>query len=169
MESNRLRHMKYQRTLSVGGLLLALLLYAGGVVFGQGWRAIKPLKSVRTEVESLFGPSSDPHLASYPLPDGTLFVQYSTGPCTPEMKGGWNVPEGTAVLIRFVPKLKKRFTSLKLDFSKFRRVEGGDVVGVVNYTNEEEGVTYEVQRGRVDAIEYLPAKRDHSLKCPDKH
>ena len=77
------------------------------------------------------------------------------------------MPEGTVVLIRFVPKSKKRFTSLKLEFSKFRRVEGGDVVGIVNYTNEEEGITYEVQRGRVDAIEYLPGKRHYSLKCAD--
>ena len=159
--------MKHLRLTCVGALLVALMLDAGGVVFGQAWRAIKPLRSVRTEVESLLGPSSDPYLASYSLQDGTLFVQYSTGPCLPETKDGWNVPEGTVVLIRFVPKSKKRFTSLKLDLSKFRRVEGGNVVGIVNYTNEEDGVTYEVQRGRVDAIEYLPGKRHYSLKCAD--
>lgn len=157
--------MKYSILMS--GLLLALILYLGGVACGQAWRSIKPLKSVRTEVESLLGPSSDPYLASYSLQDGTLFVQYSAGPCSPQIKGGWNVPKGTVVLVRFVPKSKKRFTSLRLEFSKFRRVEGGDVVGIVNYTNEEEGVTYEVQRGRVDAIEYLPGKRHYSLKCAD--
>lgn len=159
--------MKYWRSICMSGLLLALILYLGGVASGQVWRSITPLRSVRTEVESLLGPSSDPYLASYSLQDGTLFVQYSTGPCTPETKGGWNVPEGTVVLIRFVPKSKKRFTSLKIKFSKFKRVEGGDVVGIVNYTNEEEGITYEVQRGRVDAIEYLPGKRHYSLKCVD--
>lgn len=159
--------MKYLRSICMSCLLVALMLYLTGVACGQVWRAITPLKSVRTEVESLLGPSSDPYLASYSLQDGTLFVQYSTGPCTPETKGGWNVPEGTVVMIRFVPKSKKRFTSLKLRSSKFKRVEGGDVVGVVNYTNEEEGVTYEVQRGRVDAIEYLPGKRHYSLKCAD--
>jgi hypothetical protein len=141
------------------------MLCLGEVGFGQAWRTITPLKSVRTEVESSFGPSSDPYLASYSLKDGTLFVQYSSGPCRPETKGGWNVPEGTVVLVRFVPKSKKKLASLKLELSKFRRVVGGDVAGIVNYTNEETGVTYEVQRGRVDAIEYLPRKRYYSLKC----
>jgi len=159
--------MKYLRSICVSGLLVVLMLCLGGAARGQVWRAIKPLKSVRTEVEGLLGPSSARYLASYSLQDGTLLVQYSSGPCTPETKGGWNVPEGTVVLIRFVPKSKKRFTSLKLEFSKFKRVEGGDVAGIVNYTNEEDGVTYEVQRGRVDAIEYLPEKRHYSLKCGD--
>ena len=130
---------------------------------GQAWRGITPLKSVRTEAETLFGPSSDPYLASYSLKDGTLFVQYSSGRCTPERKGGWNVAEGTVVMVRFEPKSKKKFSSLRIDFSKFRRVVGGDVVGIVNYTNEAEGITYEVQRGRVDAIEYLPGKRHDFL------
>lgn len=148
-------------------LLFVLMLCLGDVGFRQAWRAIIPLKTVRTEVESLFGPSSDPYLASYSLNDGTLFVEYSSGPCRAERKGGWNVKDGVVVSVRFEPKSKKKFTSLKLDLSKFKRVEGGDVVGIINYTNEEEGVTYEVQRGRVDAIEYLPDKRYYSLKCVD--
>jgi hypothetical protein len=159
--------MKYLRPICMSGLVIVLMLCVGALGFAQAWRAIKPLKSVRTEVERLFGPSSDPYLASYSLQDGTLFVQYSSGPCTLERKGGWNVPEGTVVMVRFVPKSKKRFASLKLKLSSFRRVVGGDVVGIVNYTNEEEGVTYEVQRGRVDAIEYLPGKRHYSLKCAE--
>ena len=159
--------MKYLRAVSISSLPLLLMFCLDEVGFGQAWRGITPLKSVRTEVETLFGPSSDLYLASYSLEDGTLFVQYSSGPCTPERKGGWNVAEGTVVLVRFVPKSKKRFASLKLDLSKFRRVVGGDVVGIVNYTNEAEGITYEVQRGRVDAIEYLPGKRHDSLKCAE--
>ena len=156
--------MKYFRSISLIGLVLVLVLCFDAVCFGQAWRDIAPLKSVRSEVESLFGPSSDPYLASYSLKDGTLFVQYSAGPCLP-VREGWNVPEGTVLLVRFEPKTKKRFSSLKLELSKFRKVEGGDAVGIVNYTNDEEGITYEVQRGRVDAIEYMPAKRYDSLRC----
>ena len=77
------------------------------------------------------------------------------------------MPEGAGLSVRFEPKSKKKFASLKLEFSKFKKVEGGDVVDVVNYTNEEQGITYEVHRGRVDAIEYLPGKRYDSLKCPE--
>jgi len=147
--------------------LLFGLLSVSGNGLGQSWRTITPLKSTRAEVERQFGPSSDPYLASYSLKDGTLFVEYSSGPCRAERKGGWNVKDGVVVSVRFEPKSKKRFTRLKLDLSKFKRVKGGDVVGIINYTNEEEGVTYEVQRGRVDAIEYLPGKRYYSLKCVD--
>src|SRR6185437_2933114 len=159
--------MKYQPSLCMNGLLLLLMLCMGGVGLGQDWRTITPLKSTRTEVERLFGPGNDLYLANYSLQDGILSVEYSSGPCRSERKGGWNVPEGTVVSVRFEPKSKKRFAGLKLEFSEFKKVEGGDVVGVVNYTNEEQGITYEVQRGRVDAIEYLPGKRYDSLKCPE--
>jgi hypothetical protein len=141
------------------------MLSMAGVAFGQYWRTITPLKSTRTEVESLFGPGTDPYLASYSLQNGTLSVEYSSGPCRADRKGGCNVPEGVVVSVRFEPKSKKKFASLKLQFSKFKRAEGGDVVGVVNYTDEEQGITYEVHRGTVDAIEYLPGKRYNSLKC----
>jgi len=159
--------MKYHRSICMKGLLILLMLCLRGVGLGQDWRTITPLKSTRTEVESLFGPGNDRYLANYSLRDGTLSVEYSSGPCRSERKGGWNVPEGTVVSVRFEPKSKKKFASLKLEFTKFKKVEGGDVVGVVNYTNEEQGVTYEVHRGKVDAIEYLPDKRYDSLKCAE--
>ena len=139
----------------------------GSVVTGcaQDWRRITPLTTVRTEVENLLGSSSGAYDATYTLNDGVLFVEYSSGPCTPDRKGGWNVPEYTVVSLRFEPKAKKKFASLKLDLSKFRRTVGKHVGGVTYYTNEEDGITYEIQRGRVDAIEFLPGKLHYSLKC----
>lgn len=158
--------MKFLQSSYMHGLLILLILGAANVTGNaQDWRRITLLKTVRTEVESFFGPSSGPYDATYTLQDGVLFVEYSSGPCTPDRKGGWNVPAYTVVSVRFEPKSKKRFASLKLDLSKFRKAVGKHVGGVTYYTNEEAGITYEVQRGRVDAIEYLPAKRHHSLLC----
>jgi len=157
--------MKYPKFAYKYGLLILIGLGANGVGYSQNWRRITPLKTVRMEVEKLLGVSSGPYHATYNLPTGVLFVEYSTGPCTPGRKGGWNVPEYTVVSLRFEPKSKKKFASLKLDSSKFRRTVGKHVGGVVYYTNEEDGITYEIQRGRVDAIEYLPPKHYHSLQC----
>ena len=39
--------------------------------------------------------------------------------------------------------------------------------GVIYYINDDEGRTYEVQSGKVDAIEYSPAKRYSHLYCGD--
>lgn len=159
--------MEFHFSISRSCLLVVLMLCFSRAACGQAWREITPLKSKRAQVERLIGPSTDPYLASYSLQDGTLFIQYSSGPCTSERKGGWNVPEGTVLLVRFVPKSKKSFASLKLELSKFKRDEGGDVGNIVNYTNEEQGVSYEVQRGRIDAIEYFPPRRYNSLKCAE--
>lgn len=105
--------MKYHRSICMKGLLIVLMLCMGRVGLGQDWRTITPLKSTRTEVESLFGPGTDLYLANYSLQDGTLSVEYSSGPCRSERKGGWNVQEGTVVSVRFEPKSKKKFASLK--------------------------------------------------------
>ena len=146
-------------------LLMLPVLAVNLTVCAQDWRRITPLKTVRTEVESLFGSTSGVYDATYTLQDGILFVEYSSGPCTADRKGGWDVPENTVVSVRFVPKSKRRFASLKLDFTKFRKVVGKHVGGVAYYINDEAGITYEVQRDRVDAIEYLPGKSSWSLKC----
>ena len=41
------------------------------------------------------------------------------------------------------------------------------VVGVIYYINDDEGITYEVQSGKVDTIEYGPTKRYDHLYCGD--
>ena len=158
--------MGYRRFIFLHALMILVMLGADLSVSAQDWRRITPLKTVRTEVESLFGRGDGSYDATYSLQDGVLFVEYSSGQCTTDRKGGWNVPEGTVVSMRFVPKSKKRFASLKLDLSKFRKVVGKHVARVTYYTNEEDGITYEVQGNRVDAIEYLPGRRFVSLKCP---
>jgi hypothetical protein len=133
----------------------------------QAWRQIVPLKSTRSDVERILGPSNGAYGVTYQLEEGNLFIEYSSGPCRPERKGGWNVPENIVVLVSFTPKVKKRIGVLKLDPKKFRKVVDDHVIGVVYYINDEDGITYSVQAGKVDYVEYGPAKRDDHLYCGD--
>ena len=55
------------------------------------WHQIQPLRSTRVDVERLLGKSSEGYSANYELEEGHLFIEYSSGPCTPERKGGLQV------------------------------------------------------------------------------
>jgi hypothetical protein len=136
-------------------------------VKGQDWRQIVPLKSTRDEVERIFGATTTAYFAEYELKQGSLFIEYSSGPCKAERKGGWNVPRDVVIMVSFTPKHKTRIATLKLDPKKFRKVVDDHVIGVLYYVNDEEGITYQVQSGRVDFVEYHPAKRDEHLYCGD--
>jgi len=131
------------------------------------WRKLVPLESTRADVERLLGPSKETYLADYTLEEGNLSVIYSSGPCGPDRTGGWNVPKDVVVSLSFSPKQKKRISALKLSPKKFRKVVDDHVGGVLYYINDEEGITYEVQRGRVDVVYYEPAGRYEHLYCGD--
>lgn len=133
----------------------------------QDWRKIDPLKSTRAEVEALLGPAEGAFSAIYQLKEGSLFIEYSSGFCRPERNGGWNVPVNVVVSVNFSPRHSRRISSLKLDPKKFRKEIDQHVVGVIYYINDDEGITYEVQSGKVNAIEYGPPKRYDHLYCGD--
>ena len=82
-------------------------------------------------------------------------------------KGGWNVPKDIVITLNFSPKRKTTISDLKLDPKKFRKVVDEHVIGVLYYVNDEAGITYAVQSGKVDFVEYHPAKRDEHLYCGD--
>lgn len=154
-------------------LLFSLLVFMNWLpVKDPDWRKLTPLQSTRADVERLLGRSNEAYFADYTLEEGSLSVIYSSGPCRPDRKGGWNVPENVVVGLSFSPKNKKRVSELNLDPKKFRKVVGGgvgggDVGGVLFYINDETGITYEVQRGRVDEVYYDPPGKYEHLYCGD--
>ena len=131
----------------------------------QNWRQIVPLKSSRTDVEGLLGPTQQAFFATYQLKEGNLFIEYSSGPCTEERKGGWNVPKDVVISVSFSPKRKRRIAAIKLASKKFRKVIDQHVVGITYYINDKDGITYQVQEGKIDSVEYGPTKRDGHLYC----
>ena len=75
--------------------LCSLVLVMVSRVSAQEWRKIAPLTSTRADVERLLGPNGrSSYGVNYDLKDGILSIEYSSGPCTKERKGGWNVTEG---------------------------------------------------------------------------
>ena len=128
------------------------------------WRQVVPGRTTRAEVEQLFGASQDSYSASYEVSEGNIFIAYSTGPCGPEKKGGWNLPKNTVVAVTFTPKKKKSLAELKLDKKSFRKVVDKHVIGVTYYVNAKDNITYEVQKGKVDAVTYEPPM---NLYCGD--
>src|ERR1041384_2440882 len=112
----------------------------------QDWRQIVPLKTTRTEVERLLGPFKAAYYAEYKLEEGSLFIEYSSGPCRPDRKGGWNVPENIVVSMSFSPKHHQKLSALKLDSRKYRKVIDPELPSVTYYINEVDGITYSIQR-----------------------
>ena len=70
-------------------------------------------------------------------------------------------------MVHFTPKHRRRIADLKLDPKKFRTIADDHVIGVLHYVNDEEGITYAVQSGKIDFVEYHSAKRDEHLYCGD--
>jgi len=102
-------------------LVIILLFVSISTITGnaQDWRQIVLLKTTRTEVEKLLGPTKEAYFADYELKEGYLFIEYSSGPCRPNRKGGWNVAENIVVSMSFTPKRPKSFSSLRLDLTKY--------------------------------------------------
>ena len=104
----------------------------------------------------------------YSLKNGNLSIEYSTGPCSTGRKGGWNVPKNVVISLFFAPRHPKKLSELHLDSKKFRRVVSDHLPSVTYYINDKEGIVYSIQQGKVDYVEYGPAKKDDDLYCKDK-
>lgn len=149
-------------------ILFALVLFLNtDCANGQDWKKIVPLKTTRAEIEAVFGHNTGNYSVLYQLKDGRLSIVYSSGHCTPERRGRWDVPENTVISFTFSLRRPKRLSELKLDRRKFRRVDDDHLTGVVYYVSDEDGITYTIQEGRVDSIEYGPGKEYEHLYCKD--
>lgn len=153
------------KTLFLFGLILLIAPKASG----QAWRKITPMRSTRANVERLLGANEKSYGVVYELTDGVLSIEYSSGPCRKERKGGWNVPEDVVISFSFSARNKQREADLNLNRKKFRRVVDTHTHGIVYYINNKDGVMYEVQRGEVDSVEYFPSRRYDHLHCGDRH
>lgn len=158
------------RTILFTFLCLGVL---GPVVFNQdkGWRGIMPLHSTRLDVEKLIGPPNTPNGSMYDpgvldLMVDRVFVEYSTGYCTKERKGGYNVPKETVIQIAVTWANKQDFPEVQIDLSKFEKSLDREISEIVYYSNMEEGIMYIVEEGKLKQTLYFSSKKDSHLKCP---
>ena len=155
--------MKYFRV-SLFCLCVALLMTTRAEA--QVWKNIIPMKSTRLDVEKLLGNAEKSYGVIYELPDGNLFVEYSSGPCRADRKGGWNVAENIVISFRFTPTVKQRIADLVIDRSKFKEVIDQHSNGFIHHLiNDEDGVMYELQQGQVEYVEYYPPSKYDHLQC----
>jgi hypothetical protein len=137
---------------------------------GKGWRGITPLHSTRADVERLLGPPEEPdkkHVSVHKLENEVVSIIYATGPpCGEDMPSGWQVHAGIVVDITVAPRTTMRLSDLKLDESKYKRMDGGHLSDVAYYINKEEGIEVEVIKDEVASITYFPAEEDNHLHCP---
>jgi len=132
----------------------------------QNWRSIVPLKTTRAEVEAILGSGDDDYLAIYKLKEGNLSIEYSSGPCRADRKGGWNVPDGIVITVFFSPKEKRSLSDLRVDRRKLRKVVDRHVIGIIYYVDDKHGITYSIEDGKVEYIEYGPTKKQQKVACP---
>lgn len=59
-------------------------------------------------------------------------------------------------------------SELRLDLTKFREVFDKHLSSVTYYINDEDGITYSIQQGKVDYVEYGPSKKYDDLNCKDQ-
>jgi hypothetical protein len=171
---------------------VSLVLAWGLIAHAKEWRGIVPLHSTRADVERLLGAPFDEGnlIATYRTKDAVVTVFYATGsPCEPgALQSGWVVPRDTVIrlTVRQVYDPEKggvAFSELGIDKSKLKETGSGHVPDTSYFTDEEEGVTYEVgsvvryvtRDGRREAevqtevlkgVAYTPAAKDRHRACP---
>ena len=160
--------MKRNRYIITG---LFVVITATTTALAKEWRGIMPLHSTRADVERLLGKpnlkNANPSIkyGLYDLERERVDILYSSRPCTRGAQGAWRVPPDMVISIRVAPKKELLFSDLRLDVSKYRITDGGHVPGYTYYTDEQEGVQFEVIKGQVTTISYFPQSKDDRLRC----
>lgn len=153
--------------------LLFFLCFFGAntsLVEAKAWNGIVPLRSSRPEVERKLGRPLDPgneYAARYKTKNEVVFVLFASGaPCGPDAPDAWRVPRGTVISLTVRPNTEVRFSDLKLDVGKYKKTDNeGHGPSYFYYTNEKEGIQYEVTQDRVMAITYSSGAKHNDLRC----
>lgn len=153
--------------MSISKILLVvgacLLILGNGRQEERGWQGLVPLQSTRSDVERLLGRSEDRCKCIYRTDDSVVFVEYSEEPCRGNPPG-WNVPADRVLSISVRSQKERKFSELNLDLSRYLKTQ--DDTFASYYTNNDEGITYEVsQSGVINVVTYSPSLRDNALRC----
>lgn len=146
-------------------LTQSLTFFLGGHSRVEGWRGIVPLHSTRADVERLLGAGANECKCAYYLEDVNVFFDYSSGDC--KSGGVWDVPSGTVMRITVYTKPTLRWSTLNVDKSKFIKKQDGHIKANVSYTNDDEGLTLQVNEETdiVMGFYYIPSAKDQHLRC----
>jgi hypothetical protein len=138
-------------------LVLPLIIFAG-TVNAEPWRGIVPLKSTRSDVERLLGkplPGSVNSYVTYKLESEEVRVVYADKTlCSRTDDCKCRVPDDTVLNVVVRLKTPLKFSSLKLDLSKFHPIINRENANNVAYSNSDAGLMYVISE-RDDLVLYL--------------
>lgn len=102
------------------------------------------------------------------LPDGRVHVWFQPGrPCTSgsKLSLGWNIPQGTVVMIEFFPEFEKPITVQQLPFS----VAGFDVYALSErtflYLSAAEGIRVDAYGNSVNSVTFFARDDMSYMRC----
>lgn len=149
----------------LGFLAVLLLTFVTMGSQSNCWRGITPLHSTCEDVKKILKVERCTlPISNYTLPDFRVMIEFENENCDREARA-WRVPKGTVTAITISPRNEMRPSEFGLDLSKFKKREDGEIVGVVHYDSEEEGVTVDLYRGFVQNLFLYPRKSDETLRC----
>ncbi len=97
------------------------------------------------------------------LDEGNLFVWFSLGNCVSSSWGAWDIEEGKVISFTFYPKKGYKPSYYSLDNIGAKQEVRGKYS---TFKNEETGLYYETQHGKVMRINYTPSRKYNNLRCP---
>lgn len=151
--------------------LFTLLLLFAIIIHAEQYRGITPLKSTRADVERLFGkPSPDNKLdfyVTYKFENESVSINYVTDYDINMCKGsGWmchcGIPKDTVLEIDVSPKIKTKFSALKIEKSKLDKSVLPEDTNISYYRDYEAGIAYWVMEKEdiVSSIRYLRSAKE---------
>ena len=139
--------------------IFALCICCAKTLQAKEWRGIVPLKSTRADVERLLGKPNG--LGRYQFENERAYIDYANG-CDHLKNCLCLVPKDTVISVFVTLESDLKFLQVKIDRSKYKKSRSAHLPSIVNFSNDEEGITYTVDEadGEVMHITYLPAARD---------
>jgi hypothetical protein len=143
---------------------VCLVLLAAISAEAKEWRGIVPLHSTRNDVERILGASKDPCKCIYKTENEVVTIDYARHSCL-QNPDGWNVPSDTVLTITVSLRTSARFSDLNIDTRSYKQTKDLHT-DAIYYSDEEEGVTYQVSEdGMVAVTVYGPSSSDSNLRC----
>lgn len=148
-----------------------LVVFAFFVTFqANKWNDLIPLVSTRVDVEKILGPpissSKVIYAAEYKTEDAKISIGYSTG-CSRKPNDGWDVPPGRIINITVYPNVRQKFSSNKLNLTKYTKITDRELERFTYYTSEEDGISITVNTDddEITSVSYFPMAKDNKLLC----
>ena len=143
-------------------------------LIAEKYLKVKPGISTREDVEKIFGKhyanGYDKYTAYYRSNEVVFSVYYSDGKCNLEYDD-WNLSEWTVegVYINVTDGHELRLKDVILKLSKFKKQYVGDVIGQMEYSNENAGISiiyFKTSKTVQDMEIALTPEQKKNFACP---